>query len=270
MRMPVLTSKGRWKFCQAKSGCFRQFLRRKKHICGPAAAATAIGCIQIPIRSVYVLARCISERAGHSIDGSRRAFEFEEGADRCFIEVQMQAGKAECGPVFLVAEARAQADGAQGRWPAGWPFDREFPFEALLVARTAAGRGNGSLRGEDRTSGPARQKLRGRRRLDAQPQQAPPPAEISGGSVVQRILFEDAPVQLGAQPLQAADQRRQVGDAKLYFDFASCAKTRGHDRDAIEYSAAPTMCRLLDRPSRSIKLVAKAGMCQHNRIPAGR
>jgi len=53
-----------------------------------------------------------TEGAGGAIDGLRGAFEFEENASGCFIEVQMEARELETGAVFLVEEGRTETQGA--------------------------------------------------------------------------------------------------------------------------------------------------------------
>ena len=218
--MPDLTTKGIGNFCQAESAKFEEFSRRKQHILGPAPATTAIGCIQIPIRSVYVLCRGKPERAGRSVDCARRSFEFEKHTDRCFIEVQMQAAEPKRGAIFLVPEARAQADRAQRPLPALGRLNRDLSLELLLVSGPALRR-YGRLRRQNRPQTAARNELRRRGHLDAEPQEAPARAEIGLGRVVERILFEHAPMLCGAEALEPPDQDRQIVNAEFDFYLAN-------------------------------------------------
>ena len=144
------------KFCQAKSAVLAEFFAYEHHIFYGAAAAAAIGSINIPIRAANVVGAEIAEaRATRSI-ACGVAFEFEESADGCFIEVQMKAVKAETGPVFFIAEAGTET--RCGREVAGQSRAcglRLLPFRAVLCSGRLCRRaelGRGSLGGEDRAT----------------------------------------------------------------------------------------------------------------------
>src|SRR5271154_4576475 len=88
---------------------FIKLSRRKQHISGRAAAAARIGGMKVPIGASNILARRKAEGAGNAVDGAGSAFEFEEHAHRCFIQVQMKPPKAERTPIFFVAKGGTQA-----------------------------------------------------------------------------------------------------------------------------------------------------------------
>ena len=62
-----------------------------------------------------------------------------------------------------------------------------------------------------------------RGRLDANAKEEAAAAEIGGSRVVESVAFEDAATWGATKVAEFADERRDVRDAKLDFDFWSCA-----------------------------------------------
>ena len=91
-QMSRLTSKGIANFCQAKSDGFGNFQAPKQHIFWNAAATAAIGDVNVPIGGLNVVAGRVTKGARGAIDLRGAAFEFEECACGCFIEVQWASG----------------------------------------------------------------------------------------------------------------------------------------------------------------------------------
>ena len=114
-----LTSKCRRKVCQAKSAVSAIYFAGKSIFFGIAAAAAAIGGVEVPIGGANVMAYSEAEGAGNAVDCLGCAFEFEEGADGCFIEVQVQVREAETGAEFFVAEGGSEAEGRELGEPIG-------------------------------------------------------------------------------------------------------------------------------------------------------
>jgi hypothetical protein len=106
----ILTSKGRWKFCQAKSGGFINFLRGKEHIPGQTAASEALCLVQTPVGLPNVIAGRVPESTGCAVNRPRCAFEFQKDAHRGLIQVQMKTMQSKYGTVFLVLEPRTQTE----------------------------------------------------------------------------------------------------------------------------------------------------------------
>ena len=119
--VPDLTSKGIRKFCQAKSACFARFLRAEHHISRSLAAPAAIGGINVPIGAPIVVARQSSQARerpdrwlavglparGTCLRGFHRGRDARPGT-----------AETERGAEFLVAEGRAEAEGAKDATPA--------------------------------------------------------------------------------------------------------------------------------------------------------
>ncbi|MGH7839128.1 MAG: hypothetical protein ACREQC_15050, partial [Candidatus Binataceae bacterium] len=61
------------------------------------APAAAFGGIEVPIRGAKIITAAESQGASGAVNGPRSAFEFEENTGGCFIQVQMQIAKLECG-----------------------------------------------------------------------------------------------------------------------------------------------------------------------------
>src|SRR5215470_18048267 len=93
-----------------KECMFSRFCAREDHVFQGEAPPAAIRGVQIPVCNPNIVAERVPERSRNSVDGCRTAFEFEEGADRRLVQIQMQTRQAEAGAVFLVAERRAKSD----------------------------------------------------------------------------------------------------------------------------------------------------------------
>ena len=219
-----LTSKGRRNFCQAKSAGLTTFLLNEHHISDCAPSALTIGGIEIPIGGTKVLARGVPESAGSSFDRLGSALKFEKTADWCFIEVHMETAEAQAGAIFFVTKGGAETQGLQDMGPAIRMGDCQFPFEALLVAslrRPFPRSGHGGRFGGDYCAGHARgNERRSSGRFDPQPKQATCAPQISLGSVIEGVLLE-YPAQIhSTQALQTPEERREVYEGQLDFDFA--------------------------------------------------
>src|ERR1017187_9677206 len=115
--MTLLTSRGRWKFCQAKSAGFINFLRRKEHISGYPAASLALGPVQIPVGAPNVIVMQIPEGTGGAVNGLRISFEFQKDAHGSLIQVQMKLRHPEPRAIFLVSEPHTQPERPQDLGP---------------------------------------------------------------------------------------------------------------------------------------------------------
>ena len=135
--MSELTSKCRRKVCQAESSGLRDLFFGKYHIAGLAAVAAAIGGVDVPICATNVDGRSVAEGACDAVDCGGAAFEFEEGANGCFIQVQVEAAKAKTGAVLFVAEGgfKAEARELGGPIVGSWRGDY-FPFGTFFVTAT--------------------------------------------------------------------------------------------------------------------------------------
>ena len=81
----------------------------KEHIFRCDAAATARGGVEVPIGGAEVRFFREAERLGCAIDCFGCAFQFEECASWCFIQVQVEIWEAEGGAEFVVAKGGAEA-----------------------------------------------------------------------------------------------------------------------------------------------------------------
>jgi len=133
----------------------------------------------------------------------------------------MEPAEAQAGAIFFVAKGGAETQGVQDMGPAIRMGDCQFPFKALLVGSFRCFRRARWRFGGEYCAGRARgNERRSSGRLDPQPKQAACATQISPGSVVKGVLLEH-PAQIhNSQKLQTPDERRQVCEGQLDFDFA--------------------------------------------------
>lgn len=194
--------------------------------------AAAVGGVDVPICAANVGGGLVAEGAGHAVNRGRAAFEFEEGADGCFIQVQVEAAEAKTGAVFLVAEGGLKAQRRERGAPiARIMTDDYFPFGAFFEARfrfgTARRRCFGSKHDAvDTVRADAMAFWRCRFGADAEESAAA--SQVGVRRVVERVGFEDAALGCGAQGLDGEDRGAEVGYTELDFDFAVRFSRLGH------------------------------------------
>lgn len=224
----VVTSKCRDNICQDKSAVIARFLPAESHIFGKTPATSAIGLKNVPVGASNVVSPRESEQAGGSIDGLRRAFQLEKGADWCLIQVQVEAGKAESGAVFLVAESRLETEGAEYRMPSLGRSNPKLAFEFFLVARALRSWG-WAFRRDDRVALASRKDAGWRWHLNTNPKQAARATEVALGRVEKGVFLEHTALAGRAEPPNLRDQRRDIANAELDLDLTNRGAMR-HDR----------------------------------------
>lgn len=226
--MSELTSKCRRKLCQAESAVSRDLFLGKYHVAGLAVLAAAVGGVDVPICATNVRGGCVAEGAGYAINRGRVAFEFEECAEGCFIEVQVQAAETETGAVLFVAEGAFKAEAREGGVPIGEMAARDyFPFGAFFVAGIlffGAVLGRGSLGCEEYPANAGALCTGGSWGcvFDADAEESAAFAQIGMGRVVEGVGFERAAVRGGAESSDGTDRGSRIGDRQLDLDFAVC------------------------------------------------
>src|ERR1700723_2295115 len=123
----------------SEEGRLARFLCGKQHIFWSDAPPAAIGSVQIPIGRSDIVGGREPESFGGAIDGCRLAFEFENDADRSFIEVQVQAAETEGGAEFFVSKTRTESQGAEGANEIRGMLDGQFAFGTLLISGFVSG-----------------------------------------------------------------------------------------------------------------------------------
>ena len=216
--MSELTSKCRRNVCQAESAVSRDLFFGKYHVARLAAVASAIGGVDIPICATNVRKGCIAERAGDALDCGGLTLEFQECAEGCFIQVQVEAAEMETGAVLFVAERGSEAEARELGGPiAGMAARDYFPFGAFFVAGIllrGAVRGRGSLGCEEYAAdagavGPGGSWGCG---FGADAEESAAVAQIGSGGVVQSVGFERATVRSGAQGPYGTGSGAGIGD----------------------------------------------------------
>ena len=166
-----------------------------------------------------------AERLGGFVDRFWRAFEFEDGADGSFVEVEMEGAEGEAGAEFLIAEGWAKAEGEESVDEFFGMAEGQFAFGTLLVAGTLFGFGISScwgrrgFGGEDSSGAAGWLVGRGGGSFDAHAEQAASTAEGGVGCVEERILFEDSAVGDGGEPAKEGEDFGEAGDAQLDLDL---------------------------------------------------
>jgi hypothetical protein len=195
-----------------------------------------VGGVNVPISAANVVARGEAEGARSGVNRLRAAFEFEEDAGGCFIQVHMKAAHAKRGAVFFIAECGAKAERAEKLRPAGWMGDGEFAFEAFFIAGEARRRMAGARalrRGfecENGAAGTTLERPGWRGCLGAKAKKAAGAAEGGIGRVEESVFFEDAGARRGAEAAKISNKSGNIRDAQLDFDFAGRTAGRGHRR----------------------------------------
>src|SRR5580698_9781329 len=110
-KLSKLTSKCCSQLCQAKSALKRGNLSAEQHICRTNAATLAIGDVNAPVGVGAIVGGSETEPECAAFDRLRRAFEFQVGSDGSFVEFDVKVREKVGGAVFLVAKARAEAEG---------------------------------------------------------------------------------------------------------------------------------------------------------------
>jgi hypothetical protein len=203
-----LTSKGRREDCQAKSDGSARFSRREQHIFWRDTSATAMVGVKIPVRRAKVILGRKAECLCGAVDGLRLAFQLEKRANRCFIEVQMQAPAQETCSEFFVPEASPQSESRQVARETGRRCQNDFTLGTSLVPRGFMARrlcfGRGSAFGSQNRFGPsARDPLFRSRFFDPYANQAAAAPEIGMGRVEQGVLLQNPPPRNCAHPIQS-------------------------------------------------------------------
>jgi hypothetical protein len=193
-----LTSKCSLTICQGKSAGSGRFFRTEPHIFPKTGVTATFGLKKVPIRALYVVAKSKSEGAGGSVDRSWSSLELYEHANGRLVDLDVEAGEPERGPVPFVAKARPESQPEKPGMPSLTPRNDPFSFELFFVARSRGA--NGGLRRDHRLPTAARQAPGGSRLLAAQPQEATSAAEVFSGRVVQRILLENPALAGRTQP----------------------------------------------------------------------
>ena len=163
-------------------------------------------------------------------DRSRAArLRVRENADGCFIEVQVQAcaGETTCD----ISRSGSSGAGPIARKAAGQrPGDSTATsLSSLSLYRERADSGTGAFEVENRAPRASRGELRGRGRLDAQPEQAPLGRGSQRCGVSYSVFCSSTrPCSVAPSRPRACDERREVGDAQLNLDFATRAGAAGH------------------------------------------
>lgn len=196
--MSELTSKCRRKVCQAESGVWRDLFCGEDHIFYGATATAAIGGVDVPVCGADILAGRVAEGAGDAINRGGAAFEFEEGADGCFIQVQVETVQVESAAVLFVAEGWLEAQCGEGGGPVArvmwgdfFPFGTFFVTAILpggvVLARGCLGREDYAPDADAVDAGSC-----WRCGLDADAEEAATVAQIGMGCVVESVGFERA------------------------------------------------------------------------------
>lgn len=202
--MSELTSKCRRKVCQAESGGLRDLFCGEDHIFNGPTAAAAIGSVNVPVCAADVLVGRVAKAAGDAVDRGGVAFEFEERADGCFIQVQVKTVQAETGAVLFVAEGGLETQCGEGGGPVARVVGGDyFPFGSFFVTGRlfrCAELGQRRFRGEDCAADAAAVDASGSWRCEfgADAEQSAAEAEVGVRSVVERVGFKDAAVVDGA------------------------------------------------------------------------
>src|ERR1700722_15747618 len=116
-----------------------RFLCGKQHIFWSDPPPAAIGSVHIPIGRSDIGGGGEPESFWGAIDGCGLALEFENDADRSFVEVQVQAAEPEGGAEFFVSESRTQSQGAEGVNELPGMLDGQFAFGTFLVSGFMSG-----------------------------------------------------------------------------------------------------------------------------------
>src|ERR1700723_955807 len=159
----------------SEEGRLARFLCGKQHIFWSDAPPAAIGSVQIPIGRSDIVGGREPESFCGAIDGCGLAFEFEDDADRSFIEVQVQAAETEGGAEFFVSKTWTKSQGAEDANEVRGILDGQFAFGTFLVTGLVSGTCGGpgfrlrcgrGLKGQDRIGSAAELRAGGRWSFD--------------------------------------------------------------------------------------------------------